>query len=170
MVEKGYLLDTNVASAANYANSAEHNKVQNWLGTLGSNDITYISAVSLAEIEYGLNLKPLSARDKAKVRSLLAPYEILEIDRHTAKVYGEIRADIFNKYSPRNKRGRVKKKYVEDLLERTSGKSLGIQENDLWIVSVAVQHNMEFVTFEKRGKIGKIVDIANYDQRTIYLT
>lgn len=170
MVEKGYLLDTNVASAANYENSDQHNRVRNWLGTLGRNDFTYISAVSLAEIEYGLNLKPLSASDKAKVRSLLAPYRVLDLDRHTAKVYGEIRADIFNRYSPKDQRGRVKRKYVEDLLEGTSGKNLGIQENDLWIVSVAVQHNMELVTFETGGKMRRIVDVANYGQRTIYLT
>ena len=95
-------------------------------------------------------------------------YQVLPIDRHTAEIYGSIRADLFRAYAPRDRRNRFASRYVEDLRERTSGKELGIQENDLWIVSVAVEYNLIFVTGDRGGGMKKIVEVANYAHRTQY--
>ena len=54
--------------------------------------------------------------------------KFLRIDQHTALTYAEIRANLFRIYAPRNRRGRLTQKYVEDLTDRTTGKQLGIQE------------------------------------------
>ena len=43
---------------------------------------------------------------------------------------------------------------------------MGIQENDLWIVSTAVQYNLVFVTDDRRGGMRNIIEKANYSHRT----
>ena len=95
----------------------------------------------------------------------MASFKVLHVDQHTAKTYAEIRAKLFRTHAPRNRRGRLTKKYVEDLVDRTTGKELGIQENDLWIVSVAVQYNLIFVT---NDKMQRVIEAAIYADRTEY--
>ena len=167
MTLEGYLLDTNMARSACHKGSKPHERVRAWLGTLGD-DPVFISAVSLAESEYGLELVQLPAQMKLGIRSAMATYTILPIDRHTAEIYGRVRAILFNSHAPRKQRDKVGTRYAEDLREFTSGKELGIQENDLWIVSVAVAYNLVFVTEDRAGGMGRIVDAANYTNRTQY--
>ena len=128
----------------------------------------FISAVSVAESEYGLELVPLDAKMKLDIRNAMATYTILSIDRHTAEIYGRVRAILFNSHAPRKQLDKVGTRYAEDLREFTSGKELGIQENDLWIVSVAVAYNLVFVTADRAGGMRRIVDAANYTNRTQY--
>ena len=128
--------------------------------------MVYLAAVSIAEVEYGLLVAPaIDAAQQTAVRSAMGSYAVLPLDRHTAQTYAEIRAILFRTYSPRNRRGRLTQTYVEDLVERTTSKELGIQENDLWIVSVAVQHNLVFVTGDR---MQRVIEAAQYSHRTEY--
>ena len=165
MVQEAYLLDTSIASIAGYEGDERHSEVREWLNGL-RDDAVFISAVSVAEAEYGLNLNPLDAQSQQDIRSAIGTYQVLPIDHHTARIYGSIRAGLFRAYAPRDYRNRISSRYIEDLRDPTSGKELGIQENDLWIVSVAVQYNLLFVTADRRGGMRRIVDEANYAHRT----
>ena len=169
MTANGYLIDTNVAISAFHKGNKLHSRVRAWLGTLGD-DPVFISAVSLAETEYGLNLVPTDKKMQRDVRSAMATYKVLPINHHTAEVYGKIRASLFNAFAPKDRRNKIATRYADDLRERTTGKELGIQENDLWIVSVAVEFNLIFATADKAGGMKKIVDAANYTHRTHYCT
>ena len=169
MVQEAYLLDTSIASIAGYRGDERHMRVREWLDGL-QDDAVFISAVSVAESEYGLNLNPLDAQSQHDIRSAIGTYQVLPIDHHTATVYGPIRAALFRAYAPRDHRNRITARYIEDLREPTSGKELGIQENDLWIVSVAVQYNMVFVTADGGGGMRAIVDEADYAHRTTFWT
>ena len=51
----------------------------------------------------------------------MAGYQVLPMDHHTGRAYGEIRAKLFAQYAPRDRRGRISKKAPEDLIERTTG-------------------------------------------------
>ncbi|MBI2854689.1 MAG: type II toxin-antitoxin system VapC family toxin [Chloroflexi bacterium] len=165
---EGYLLDTSVASAAWDKGAPRHNQVRERMETLGDS-LLFVSAISIAEVEYGLQVAPaLDASRQYAVRDAMSKYAILEIDRHTAQTYAGIRARLFKAHAPKDRRQRINKTYVEDLVERTSGKELGIQENDLWIVSVAVQYNLVFVTADRGGGTGTIVDAAQYAHRIEY--
>ena len=165
MAEEAYLLDTNIASAASYEGDRLHEKVRAWLDGLGDAAV-FISAVSLAECEYGLNVHSLESHVQQSIREAMAAYQVLPIDPDTSRIYGRIRAALFAAYAPRNRRNRIASRYVEDLRERTSGKELGIQENDLWIVSIAIAYNLIFVTGDRQGGMRKIIDAANYNHRT----
>jgi len=163
---EGYLLDTNIASAAWDYGSPSHKYVSQRLKELG-NAIVYVSAMTIAEVGFGLLTAPcIDVQRQSTVRSAMSKYEVLHVDRHTAKEYAEIRAALFRAHSPRNRRGRLTQKYIEDLVDRTTGKELGIQENDLWIVSVTVQYNLIFVTNDR--KMQKIIDAAKHSDRTEY--
>ncbi len=164
---EAYLLDTSIASPAWYEGHKRHKDVRERLESLGD-DAVFVSAVSIAEVQYGLRLVALDAQKHQSIRSALERYKVIPVDHHTAQTYAETRATLFKAYAPRDRRNRISSAYIEDLRERTSGKELGIQENDLWIVSVAVQYNLVFVTADQGGGMRKIVDAANYAHRTEY--
>ena len=99
MSSESYLLDTSIASAAGYAGHRLHNEVRAKLDRL-PNDAVFVSAVSLAETEYGLNLVPSDKQMQRDVRTAMARYKVLPIDRHTAEIYGKVRAILFKQYAP----------------------------------------------------------------------
>ena len=142
-----YLLDTSIASIAWDAGNPKHDEIRNRLTALQSNSIG-ICAITLGEVEYGLEVTP--AIDKARhdmVRKAMSSYFVYDIDRHTATVYAKLRGALFKQFASRDRRGRIKTKRPEDLIDTTSSKELGIQENDLWIVSVAVQYDLRLYHF-----------------------
>lgn len=162
-----YLLDTSAASAAWDHGSRAYMFARPRLLQLDQDRI-YICSITIAEIEYGLKTAHyLDSGRQQLVRQEMSGYKVLSVNRHTAQQYSDIRAVLFDRYAPRSHRQK-RTKYIEDLCEATTGKKLGIQENDLWIVSVAVQHNLLFITRDQRGSMKKIVEAANYSLRTQY--
>lgn len=165
---EAYLLDTNVASAAWDQGNKAHSITRSRLLQLDQ-DRVFISSITIAEIEYGLKTAPsLDSHRQQIVRREMSAYKVLSVDRHTAEPYSDIRAIIFQNYAPRDRRGRIKARYVEDLVEPTTGKELGIQENDLWIVSVAIQYNLVLVTNDLGGGMRRVIEAAQYAHRTEY--
>jgi predicted nucleic acid-binding protein len=71
------------------------------------------------------------------------------IDKHVSRDYGRIRARLFEKYGPKDK----KKKGLrpEQLIDPVTSLQLGIQENDLWIVSQAITKDFTLVTNDRRS-------------------
>jgi tRNA(fMet)-specific endonuclease VapC len=164
-----YLLDTSIASIAFDAGNASHADVHRRLTELADASIS-ICAVSLGEVEYGLQVSPgIDPERHQLVRNNLLQYQILTIDRHTGKLYGELRGELFRKYGTRDARGRLKEKRPEDLLDRTTSWELGIQENDLWIVCVSVQYNLRFVTADKMERIlAAAKEVHSYERAWIW--
>ena len=118
-----------------------------------------ISVISWGEIDYGYNLKhkkePSRETEFRKFISDVGPWLVL-INRHTAKTYGELRARLFEKYAPKNKK--TKGLRPEQLIDPVTSLELGIQENDLWITAQAVTFNLTLVTNDQKMK--RIHDIA----------
>jgi len=168
IIVEGYLLDTSVASAVFDKGNPYHSAVRNNLEQLGEG-IVYICPISIGEVEYGLKAAPSIDSDRQLiVRDAMAQYECLDIQRYTGEPYSSIRANLFKKYSPKNRRNRLISKRVEDLIEPTTGKELGIDENDLWIVSTAIEYNLIFITRDQKGSMKRIIEAANYTSRTLY--
>ena len=120
-----------------------------------------ICAVTIGEVEYGLESAPsdFPEQERRQVRSALQTFEIVYgISRNTAApYYAQARARLFQRFAPRPvRRRRAKARHVEDLLESDGAKPLGIQENDLWIASVAMEYNMVLVTDDKLARITEV--------------
>ena len=169
MADDAYLLDTSIASITFDMANPAHPEVHKRLTELGNASIS-ICSVSVGEVEYGLQVSPKAdpARHQT-VRNNLLQYQILDVDRHTAKLYGQLRGELFRRYGTRDSRGRLKEKRPEDLLERSTSRELGIQENDLWIVSVAVQYNLRFITRDKMERVLTAAkDVHGYDRALVW--
>jgi len=168
IAEEVYLLDTSVASAVFDKGNPDHSAVRNNLEQLGE-AVIYVCPVVVGEIEYGLKVAPSIDPDRQPlVREAMAQYKCLDVDRHTSESYSGIRANLFKRYSPKDRRNRLTKKHIEDLVEPTTGKELGIDENDLWIVSTAVEYNLVFITRDQKGGMRRIIEAAGYASRTLY--
>lgn len=90
-------------------------------------------------------------------RQTLSAFPLLNIDDNIARdYYADLRAKLFIKYGPKNrKRGNYNKR-IEEWRDPTTSKLLQIQENDLWIAAVAMAHNLILVTHDKMNAIKSI--------------
>src|SRR5579862_8912016 len=150
---EAYLLDTNIASIAWDGGHRNHILVRERLEELGEASIS-ICSITTGEVEYGLRVTPAAdaVRHRA-VRNAMGQYHAFGLDRHTAGVWASIRAALFRRHSPRDRRGLLSKRRPDDLLDVTTGRELGIDENDLWIVSVAVQYDLQFITSDRMARV-----------------
>ena len=165
-ITDAYLLDTMIASDAWDKGSPRHSYTRKCLQHLDPSPV-FVSVVSLGEIEFGLKSAPLidEARQKA-VCDNMHEYELLDVDSNTIPIYSHVRAELFKRYAIRNPKGKLLAKQPEELIDTVTAKLLGIQENDLWIVCIAVQYNLVFCTREKKLGMRTIIEIANYLDRT----
>ena len=107
----------------------------------------FLPVIAIAEIEFGMMLSSISNEvQKKALRDFFTQYPLhLPVDDNTIEPYAMIRAQLWRNHGTR-KRRRYKEKVPEDLAERVSGKSLGIDERDLLIASIAVQYNLVLAT------------------------
>jgi tRNA(fMet)-specific endonuclease VapC len=159
----GYLLDTNAVSILWDTRHPEHDTVKTFFANV-SQSLMWMSIVAIAEIEYGLKIAPkmdIASQDQVRREMSKHPL-ILDIDKHTIGPYSDLRAELFKYFSPRDRRGRLTVKWPEDLIDRTSAKELGIQENDIWIAAQAIQYNLILVTDDYMQRLVKVSENLDY--------
>ena len=141
-----YLLDTNVISYITSPKSSLHQQcARNFEKVSKKGSRVLLPVIAIAEIEYGLQLTDPQSNDAKNIRAFLYQYKpSLNFDDKTVEPYAALRAELFSKYgTPKDKRKRKKfrEKLPEELVDVETGKSLGIDERDLMIASIAVQYN-----------------------------
>ncbi len=151
----GYLIDTQTITYWFDGKSGEYPVVQAAAEARRTADAPlYISAISLGEIQYGHAAEPAGA---GPVRENFVKFvrekfpQVLRVSRHTAEPYGRIKAALFDTFGPKSRKS--KKKRAEQLCDPTTGRELGIDENDLWIVAQAAERNLVLVTHDKMVRI-----------------
>jgi predicted nucleic acid-binding protein len=92
----------------------------------------------------------------------LAAYPLhLGIDDNTVEPYSLIRSQIWHDHAtPKGGGNTHKEKQPEDLTDRVSGKSLGIDERDLLIASTAAQYGLVLVTNDSNEGMKRIESAA----------
>jgi tRNA(fMet)-specific endonuclease VapC len=90
---------------------------------------------------------------------------ILHIEKGDARFhYAKLRARLFELFAPRDAKGRATTNYVSEWVDPTSDLKLGVNENDIWIASLALAHNLTLVTADKMVHIRKAAGTAlNYE-------
>ena len=88
-----YMLDTNICI---YIIKEKPRKVINKFHTLDIGDIC-ISAITLAELEYGVEKSNYSERNRLALVGFLSPLAILPFSERAASEYGKIRASLERK-------------------------------------------------------------------------
>lgn len=168
---RDYLLDANIwAYWFNQAKEPEHSNVLKQVSKLDRlNEETrspyriWISSVTWGEIEYGY----LAQSDKERSQETpfrqfiheIGPKEFV-LGKHVACDYGRIRAKLFEKYGPKEKRKRGLR--PEQLIDPVTSLELKIQENDLWLVAQAINRDLVFVTHDRKS-IQPLRDVAGDD-------
>lgn len=64
---------------------------------------------------------------------------VFRIDNHTAEVYGQLKAELFEHFGPKERAAR----------RRFTLASLGFTDNDLWIAATALQHDLAIVSSDR---------------------
>ena len=156
----GYLLDNNIISIlARPSDPRYPGIVENFQAIhLGP---VFLPVIAIAEIEFGLMLSIASNEEQKKeLRDFFMRYPLhLPIDDNTIEPYAMIRAQLWRDHGTR-KRRRYKEKVPEELVERVSGKGLGIDERDLLIASIAVQYNLILTTNDQNIGMKRIDEAA----------
>lgn len=91
------------------------------------------------ELIYMAENSERKANNLAFVGRFLEGIYVYDVDGLTANIYGQLRAALVQRFGPkeRSKRRRVRTR------------DFGIDENDLWIASIALQHNLTLVSADR---------------------
>jgi predicted nucleic acid-binding protein len=104
----GYLLDTNIVAYWFDERRSEHKRVVQHIQELPDTTPLMISAITLGEIEYGIQVARIDALEQEAFRAFISinlPM-VLDITKATRIYYGLLRASIFEKYAPNPRRRR----------------------------------------------------------------
>ena len=96
------------------------------------------------------------------MRQFFVEYPLhLGIDDNTVEPYSLIRSQIWHDHAtPKGSGSAHKEKQPEDLTDRVTGKSLGIDERDLLIASTAAQYGLVLVTNDNNEGMRRIEKAA----------
>jgi tRNA(fMet)-specific endonuclease VapC len=161
--ERDYLLDTNMlgylVSVSNGSTEAKEQRVAAVLEKVKqSSRRLFISSITVGECEYGLLVAPKADKEKQDVaRAVLASFPeamVLAVDNNVAKrYYCALRAALFSTYAPKGRRGTARTNYIAEWTDPTTQKELGVDENDVWIASVAMAYNLTLVSDDQMRHI-----------------
>lgn len=147
----GYLLDTNIVSYWFDPTKKQHRSVKDKIESVAEATPLHVSAVTLGEVEYGLRVDGMRwiPKEMERFRSFLTESfpRPLPVDHHTRTQYGELRARLFERFAPRGLR--TKGLRPEQMVDPITGRELGIQENDVWIASQALQFNLVLISNDR---------------------
>lgn len=151
----GFVLDTSVLSAYLDASHRKHRIVQEALQELEQGASLYLSAISLAELSFGVQMaKAFGGAALPNLERMLAAarnYPTLDVSHHTSAAYAELKTNLAIKYlSKASRRGRPR--WIEEWKDKATGRKLQIDENDLWICSQAKERQLTVATSDRRMK------------------
>lgn len=150
---QGYLLDSNIIRYWFDAECPEHERVLRRIAEAPERTPLAVSAITLGEIEYGLRVRDEIPGFASEITELIQDQlpMVLSVTATTRADYGSIRARLFRKFAPGELRRRAR--VPEQLADPVTGLTLGIQENDLWIASQAVEHNLVLVSNDRLARL-----------------
>jgi len=157
---RGYLLDTNIVVYWFDSRRPQHERVVHHIQELPEATPLMISAITLGEIEFGLQVSKVSTLEQEVSQEALRVFTdtnlpmVLDVTKATRISYGALRASVFEKYAPNTQRRRGLR--PEQLIDPATSHKLGIQENDLWIAAQTMEYNLVFVTNDKMVRIREV--------------
>lgn len=154
-VVSAFIFDTSVLSPLLDPSHSRHSEVRAVIRALDSDSTQFVSTVSLAELDFGVRLSEIHTGSSSDTLEQMLRkaygHAVLEITKHTASAYAELKAKLAGRYLTkvvRNSRPR----WVEDWKDRATGQKLQIDENDLWICAQAKERSLVLVTADRRMK------------------
>ena len=149
-----FIYDTSVLSAKLDQRHPRHEKTADAISALPDDSRYFVSTISLAELTFGARLKKAFSPERLQTLERILQdarkYEILEIGRHTSEVYANLKAKLALRYLPNaTRRERKRLRWIEDWPDNFRGKSLQVDENDLWLCSQTIERSKTLLTSDK---------------------
>lgn len=169
MAVDGYLLDTNHIIPLLRGDGDCRTAILRRMAELPEDSPVYIATATLAELEVGCCClgpkgdfdpeKRWEAQEEIRDRVRANKLSILEFTRHTAAEYGSLKAALMRKYNRGGMRNAAK--WPEGWTSPDKGKTLGVDEFDLLIISHAIERNLVLVTTDPMLRICEGIGEAN---------
>lgn len=159
-VNSGYLLDNNIISLLARPQDPSHGSIKARLRALQGSPV-FLPVIAIAEIEFGM-AKAVAANptQREALHRFFVDYPLhLPIDDNTVEPYALIRAQVWHNHGTPKGRGH-KEKLPEELTDRVTGESLGIDERDLLIASTAAQYGLTLITNDSNEGMRRIEKAA----------
>ena len=158
---EGYLLDNNIISILLQPRDPRYTGIRAKFDAIKNGPI-FLPVIALAEIEFGLDIGTNNQEQTKALRDFFGNYpHHLPVDDHTVEPYALLRGQIWRDYAtPRRSRRGSEEKLPEQLVDRVTGRSLGIDERDLLIASVAVQYRLVLATNDSGSGMKRIDQAA----------
>lgn len=146
----GYLLDATALSAYYLQTHLHHAAAKRVIDQLPTNAYRFVSAITLAEIDYGVRLaeakgKQILPHMRERLETI-RQYARLETTHHTSGAYAELKCLLAQRMLRR--RGKMPR-YLEDWIDEGSGKRLQLDENDLWLSAQAKERDITLITCDR---------------------
>ena len=152
-MQKGYLLDTNHIEAFFRKEPTIIQKVR----TIPAERLIWVCSITLGEIEAGHAMTQTTNQTRQDeyvkfVHDNFSDFR-LDVSEFTPEKYAEIMGGIWIEHPPTSSN----KKTEQHLLD------LGVDINDVWLVAVALEHGLTFVTRDKMTCIKEVVGAEIFD-------
>jgi predicted nucleic acid-binding protein len=149
----GYLLETTTLSAILDSGHAKHGTATSAIAALDSSAPKYVSVIALAELMFGERLvvefAGRSMPELAEIINQARSYAPLDVTRHTAAEYAELKAILAKTYLAKAMR-RERPRWLENWVDKATGQTLQVDENDLWMCAQARERNLVLVTADAK--------------------
>ncbi len=124
---EGHLLDNNIISILLQPADSRYKGIRAKFDAIKDGPI-FLPVIAIAEIEFGLDIGAGNREQARALRNFFTEYpHHLPVDDHTIEPYALLRAQIWRDHAtPRKSRGGFEEKLPEQLTDRATGQSLGI--------------------------------------------
>ena len=165
--ERSRLLDTNILDVLMDERAPDHARLRARLREVPADAGVFLSVVALAEKRFGFALHPDSETATRMIDELdgvLVALPLTRIDEEVAPYYGQLRAALFLAHAPRDEKGdRKRRRSASELMDRSTDRVLGIQENDLWMAAEALARDLTLATRDRMTRIHAAAREAGLD-------
>lgn len=149
----GYLLETSTLSAMLDEQHPKHVLARDAVAALEPGAPKYVSTIALAELAFGQRLVEAftghSAPRLGHILSRAQIHSVLNVTRHTASEYGQLKANLATTYLAKALR-RDRPRWLENWVDKATGQVLQVDENDLWMCAQARERNLIMLTADAR--------------------
>ncbi len=134
-MNSGYLLDTNHCSKLLFR---KNNPIERYLSEIGDTPVS-INSIIAGELNYMAEKSVYLSENREIISSFLDEITILPLDRKTCEIFAIMKAGLFRKFGPRDRK-RMRKIRIHQI---------GFSDHDIWIAASAKAHEITLVTADK---------------------
>lgn len=144
-----YLFDTSALIALVDPRNSFNKAVNDALSAMQSSDLQFVSSISFGEIHTGIetNVRIRGQRppNAQQTLALAEKHSLLTVDQNVARTYGVLKAAMVAHYMPHSSRSQ-RGQFLENWINQATGLRLGINENDIWICSQALERDISVIS------------------------